>query len=76
MKPTPCTLAKPEVACGCAVSPGTGKVERSGYGRHTKWLVWCLDCYNRSDNSGDEDRCCGNRAYEDRCAEQCGFDNY
>lgn len=63
-------------ACGKTVPSGTGKVEKSGYGRHTKWLVWCLDCFNASDNSGEEDRCCGNRAYEDRCAAACGCDDY
>ena len=61
-------------SCGCKVSPGTGKLERkAGYGRQP-WLVWCMDCFNASDNSGEEDRCCGNRAYEDRCSEMVGGD--
>ena len=58
--------------CGKTVQAGSGKLERI----KGKWVVWCLPCYNRSDNSGEEDRCCGNRAYEDSCARACGFDNY
>ena len=59
-------------ACSRPVRAGEGVLERSG----SKWLVWCQDCYDRSDNSSFEDRCCGNRAYEDQCARDCGFDNY
>ena len=56
--------------CGQAIAKGDGILERiSG-----KYVVWCKSCYNKSDNSGDEDRCCGNRAYEDQCAVACGFD--
>ena len=60
--------------CGCGkmVLPGDGVVEMVG----RKWKVWCADCFNKSDNSGPEDRCCGNRAYEDACARVCGGDNY
>ena len=60
-------------ACKASVPAGTGHVEVSGYGRYRKTLVWCKACFDKSDNSSDEDRCCGNRAYEDRCAEACGF---
>lgn len=61
------------IACQCHVAPGAGKIERAGYGRRSRWLVWCGPCFDRSDNSGAEDRECGNRAYEDRCAEACGL---
>jgi len=50
-------------ACGTHIAAGEGKVERIG----RRWLIWCLSCYNASDNSGPEDRQCGNRAYEDAC---------
>ena len=56
-------------ACKKSVPAGTGKIERIG----RKWQVWCSDCYDKSDNSSSEDRACGDRAYEDRCAEQCGY---
>ena len=58
-------------ACLTKVPAGTGICERTGY---RKWIVWCMSCFNASDNSGEEDRCCGNRAYEDRCAEMVGGD--
>jgi len=57
-------------ACGERVRPGDGILERIG----RKWMVWCAGCYNRSDNSGEEDHCCGNRAYEDQCAKATGCD--
>jgi hypothetical protein len=62
--------------CGKTVASGTGKIERKNnfYARKQSWLVWCMGCFNASDNSGEEDRCCGNRAYEDRCAEAVGAD--
>ena len=60
-------------ACGKLVPAHTGKIESVSSGRRSKWRLWCLDCYNRSDNSSDEDRCCGDRAYEDQCAERCGY---
>lgn len=59
-------------ACGRHVPPGAGRVEPSGR-RRGKWLLWCLPCFNASDHSGLEDRECGDRAYEDRCAEACGL---
>lgn len=62
-------------ACGKTVESGAGCIEKSGYGRRAKWLVWCLACFDKSDNSGVEDRCCGNRAYEDACARACGCDD-
>ncbi len=55
-------------SCGNRVEPEAGILERIG----KKFVVWCKGCYNQSDMSGDEDRACGLRAYEDRCAEQCG----
>jgi hypothetical protein len=58
-------------ACGEPVKPGTGILETLG--RRRGYKLWCMDCYNRSDNSGPEDRCCGDRAYEDMCAERCGY---
>ena len=56
-------------ACGKVVEAGEGMLERKagGYRRRGSWLVWCMPCYDASDNSGEEDRCCGNRAYEDAC---------
>ena len=56
-------------ACQKHVEAGAGIVEKIG----RKWQVWCADCYNASDKSGDEDRCCGDRAYEDACAAACGM---
>ncbi len=46
-------------ACGCDVAAGLGVLKRNvgGYHRRTKWIVWCQSCYNKSDNSGFEDRC-------------------
>lgn len=64
-------------ACGCEVQAGQGKLEYTGgyyRGRRIKYLLWCMACFNKSDCSGEEDRCCGNRAYEDQCARACGFD--
>ena len=67
-------------SCGCSVSPGAGKIERKSnfYSRRDiqSWIVWCMSCFNASDNSGEEDRCCGNRAYEDRCAEAVDTNSY
>jgi len=57
-------------SCGKHVERGKGVLERVG----RNWLVWCMDCYDNSDNSSHEDRACGNRAYEDQCARACGFD--
>lgn len=63
--------------CGERVPAGDGVIERKpsySYGRmKSKWIVWCMACYNKSDNSGHEDRQCGNRAYEDECARKCGL---
>jgi hypothetical protein len=58
--------------CRKPVPAWTGYVEKQGRGRRARWAVWCLDCYNRSDASGAEDRVCGNRAYEDACAQAVG----
>ena len=60
-------------ACGKAVPARAGILENVG-GMRPRWVVWCLACFNASDNSGPEDRCCGDRAYEDRCAAACGED--
>jgi hypothetical protein len=54
--------------CFKAVPAHKGYLERI----RGRWLLWCSDCYNRSDKSGPEDRACGDRAYEDQCAEICG----
>ena len=59
-------------ACKKRVWARAGYVEKQGYGRRARWAVWCVGCYNRSDNSGPEDRCCGDRAYEDASAAACG----
>lgn len=62
-------------ACGQYVRPREGVLENVG-GHRPVWRVWCLECFNRSDNSGPEDRCCGDRAYEDRCAAAVGSDDW
>lgn len=56
--------------CKKPVGMYQGVVEPPALGRG-RWLVWCMACYNTSDNSGSEDRCCGDRAYEDQCARAC-----
>jgi hypothetical protein len=56
-----------------AVAAGQGYIEFIGYSRRGKYQLWCRDCFDRSDNSGVEDRCCGDRAYEDTCAAACGY---
>ena len=64
-------------ACGKPVAAGMGKLEHTGgyyQGKRVNYLLWCIPCFNASDNSGEEDRCCGNRAYEDQCARACGMD--
>ena len=64
-------------ACGNIVAPNTGKLERKGnfYSRgRQSWILWCMSCFNTSDCSGEEDRCCGNRAYENRCSQMVGGD--
>lgn len=53
------------VDCGHEVRPYRGVIEKVG----GKWITRCHPCYDASDNSGQEDRECGDRAYEDRCAE-------
>jgi hypothetical protein len=60
-------------ACGKQVAAGSGELEKQGYLRREKWVVWCKACYNKSNNSGADDSQCGDRAYEDQCAAQCGF---
>ena len=55
-------------ACKKPVPALKGFVEKQGYGRRSRWAVWCLECFNRSDKSSGEDSCCGDRAYEDACA--------
>lgn len=65
-----CHACKRPVPAGAGVLEPTGGFYRGR--RHHGWLLWCMDCYNKSDNSGPEDRCCGNRAYEDQCARAVG----
>jgi hypothetical protein len=61
-------------ACGCTVAAHEGYVElKKEYRKKPRWLVWCQDCFNKSDNSGPEDRACGDRAYEDWCASKVGY---
>lgn len=64
-------------ACSGHVAEGEGYVEsKQTYGRgrrRSRWLVWCAACYNASDLSGPEDRCCGLRAYEDECARRVNY---
>jgi len=64
-------------ACKSRVPAGAGYIESTGRcpsGR-LAWRLWCLSCYNASDNSSEEDRACGNRAYEDACGAACGLEN-
>lgn len=65
------------VGCNCNVTPGAGILEyRSVYSRGRmvdRIQVFCTPCFDKSDNSSAEDRQCGNRAYEDKCAEACGM---
>lgn len=56
--------------CGKRVEAHAGILEHK-YGR--KFIVWHPACFDSSDNSSYEDRCCGDRAYEDQCADRCGF---
>lgn len=65
-------------SCGVNVPAQAGQLEyvgkwHNGTRRKSPYKLWCSACYDKSDNSGVEDRCCGDRAYEDHCAEQCGF---
>ena len=63
-------------ACHKPVAKRAGYVEFKQTGRGRRgghYIVWCKACYNASDNSGDEDRACGDRAYEDACARACGY---
>ena len=55
--------------CGKLVKPYEGHAEKVNY----KWIITCSDCFDKRDNSSCEDRACGDMAYEDRCAEACGF---
>ena len=59
------------VGNGGAVPALSGVLEHTG----RKYIVWCQSCFDKSDHSGEEDRCCGDRAYEDSCAAACGL-NY
>ena len=69
--PGQCHCCKQTVPAGTGILESTGGYYRGH--RSARWLLWCMSCFNRSDNSSDEDRACGNRAYEDRCAAACGF---
>jgi hypothetical protein len=64
-------------ACKKPVKAMEGLIEFTHRYRHGRrqnsYQLWCMPCFNRSDNSGPEDRCCGDRAYEDACARVCGF---
>jgi len=55
--------------CQRRVKAGAGVIERST----GRWLVWHEGCFAGSDNSGYEDRACGDRAYEDQCARAVGY---
>ena len=60
-------------ACGANVPTGKGILESVPGGRRRRWIVWCSSCYDKSDNSGAEDRACGDRAYEDECARRVNY---
>jgi len=56
--------------CGATVSAKSGILERQG----RQWVVYCTTCnFDKRDHSSYEDRACGDMAYEDRCAEMCGY---
>lgn len=60
--------------CGEPVARGTGILEHTtGRRRFGRWQVWCPRCFSLSDNSGPEDRACGDRAYEDECARRVNY---
>ena len=63
--------------CGKQVKAGEGTFDypRAEYGRARRrpGQVTCPECFNKADNSGPEDRCCGNAAFEDACARACGL---
>ncbi len=47
--------------------------EGSLYKNERRWVIQCGQCSDKNDHSSYEDRQCGDMAYEDRCAEQCGY---
>ncbi len=55
--------------CGKQVAARAGQLQRFG----RTWSVKCQSCFDRDDHSSAEDRECGDSAYEDRCAEMCGY---
>ena len=56
--------------CGQHVPAHKGTLEKV----NRKWVVYCDQCnFDRMDHSSEEDRCCGDMAYEDACARQCGL---
>ncbi len=55
-------------SCGQAIKKHEGILERAG----RRWILRCQPCYDQSDNSSNEDACCGDRANEDACAARCG----
>jgi hypothetical protein len=61
------------VVCGGFVRAQSGYIQKN----NGRWVVYCSNCYfhadDKKDHSSYEDRECGDMAYEDRCAAQCGF---
>ncbi len=60
--------------CGNRVAARAGQLLKVG----RSWAVKCQSCaagaeFDRRDHSSTEDRECGDSAYEDRCAEMCGY---
>ena len=47
-------------------------VMKTGRHRRPFYDVLCTACHDKADHSSAEDRCCGDAAYEDACAQACG----
>ena len=59
--------------CGRPVLAGAGVlVMKTGRHRRPFYDVLCTACHDKNDHSSAEDRCCGDAAYEDACAQACG----
>ncbi len=73
--PTPNRYPATCADCGATVAADAGTIEPNpaARGKRGRWIVRCRPCFDKADHSGPEDRCCGDRAYEDACAQACGL---
>ena len=65
------------LACRTWVEAGEGhfvyhEPERRPNRRRSYGALWCAKCFDEADHASAEDRCCGDAAYEDACAQACG----